>query len=239
MKRLSLALPRPGGADTGSAAPARVAPRADTGQGYRVAWWMAWAFAVYSIVSTLAVVSLGMIVLKLWSVHEIVPMILTVSPKADQVVRVEPYEIRTKGFGLFVEALLKGYVEKRETIDLHTEVPRWQEINWLSSDNVWNAFRQLMEKGNKDSPFERYKREGVTRAVHVSVVSEVSPNVFRAEWDSIDSHLTEPRGRGHWISTITVAFQEKAVKVDDRYMNPIGLQVVGYSVDHVDNGGAK
>jgi type IV secretory pathway component VirB8 len=81
--------------------------------------------------------------------------------------------------------------------------------------------------------------EGVTRAVHVSVVTEVSPNVFRAEWSSEDSHLTEPRGRGHWISTITVAFQEKAVRLEDRYMNPIGLQVVGYSVDHVDDRSAK
>ena len=130
-------------------------------------------------------------------------------------------------------------MQKRETIDLHTEVPRWQEVNWMSSDEVWNTFKQLMEKSNKDSPFERYKREGVTRAVHVSVVAEVSPNVFRAEWDSEDSRLTEPRGRGHWISTITVAFREKAVKLEDRYMNPIGLQVVGYSVDHVDDRSAK
>jgi hypothetical protein len=138
------------------------------------------------------------------------------SPRADQVVRVEPYAIRTKGFGLFVEAMLKGYVEKRETIDLHTEVPRWQEVNWMTGEEVWNAFHRLMEKGNKDSPFDRYKREGVTRAVHVSVVSEVSPNVYRVEWDSTDSHLTEPRGRGHWVSTITVAYQEKAVKLEDR-----------------------
>ncbi|MDB5406363.1 MAG: hypothetical protein JWL84_1275 [Rhodospirillales bacterium] len=237
MKRLSLSLPWLGGGAT--AEPPRFAPRTDTGQSYRAAWWMAWVFAVYSIVSTLGNVSLGLVVAKLWAVDEIVPMVLTVSPQADQVVRVEPYEIRTKGFGLFVQSLLKGYVEKRETIDLHTEVPRWQEVNWLSSDDIWNTFRQLMEKANKDSPFERYKREGVTRAVHVSVVAEISPNVFRAEWDSVDSRLTEQRGRGHWISTITVAFQEKAVKVEDRYMNPIGLQVVGYSVDHVDNGGTK
>jgi type IV secretion system protein VirB8 len=238
--KLGVALPRLRGGNVSAAEPAqRPALRTDTGQGYRVAWWMAWIFAVYSIVSTLANVSLGMIVLKLWSVHEVVPMILTVSPRADQVVRVEPYSVRTKGFGLFVEAMLKGYVEKRETIDLHTEVPRWQEVAWMSGDEVFNAFRRLMEKGNKDSPFERYKREGVTRAVHVSVASEVSTNVYRVEWESTDSHLTEPRGRGRWVSTITVAFQEKAVKIDDRYMNPIGLQVVGYSVDRVDNGSAK
>src|SRR5712692_4819593 len=239
MNALSRIMPRFGGGTAGPVETARLAPALDTGQGYRVAWWMAWLFAIYSVVATLAVITLGLLVMKLSAVHEVVPMILTVGPKADQIVRVEPYEIRTKGFGLFVETLLKGYVQKRETIDLHTEVPRWQEVNWMSSDEVWNTFKQLMEKSNKDSPFERYKREGVTRAVHVSVVAEVSPNVFRAEWDSEDSRLTEPRGRGHWISTITVAFQEKAVKLEDRYMNPIGLQVIGYSVARVDDRSAK
>jgi len=223
----------------GGGAPSSVAPRLDTGQSYRVAWWMAWTFAVGFVISMLGNVSLGLIVVKLSTIHEVVPMVLTVSDKANQIVRVEPFEAKTKGFTLFVETLVRGYVEKRETIDLHTEVPRWQEVNWLSSDDVWNTFRQLMEKSNKDSPFERYKREGVTRAVHVSVVTQVAPNVYRAEWDSADSHLTEPRGRGHWVSTVTVAFQEKAVRIEDRYMNPIGLQVVGYSVDHIDSGGTK
>ena len=50
--------------------------------------------------------------------------------------------------------------------------------------------KQLMEKSNTDNPFERYKREGVTRALHVSVVAEVSPNVSRAEWNSIEAALT-------------------------------------------------
>src|SRR5260221_12698035 len=200
-------MPSFGVGNAGPGEPTWLAPMADTGQGYRVAWWMARLFAVYSVVSTLAVITLGLLVVKLAVVHEIVPMIQTVAPKSDQIVRVEPYESRTKGFGVFVETLLKGYVQKRETIDLHTEVPRWQEVNWMSSDEVWNTFKQLMEKSNKDSPFERYKREGVTRAVHVSVVAEVSPNVFRAEWDSEDSRLTEPRGRDQLIMSITHALQ--------------------------------
>src|SRR5467141_194951 len=130
MNALNRIMPRFAG-HAGTAEPSWSAPTVDTGQGYRVAWWMAWLFAVYSVVSTLAVITLGLLVVKLSAVHEIVPMILTVGPKADQIVRVEPYAIRTKGFGLFVETLLKGYVQKRETIDLHTEVPRWQEVNWM------------------------------------------------------------------------------------------------------------
>jgi type IV secretion system protein VirB8 len=169
----------------------------------------------------------------------VVPMILTVSDQSNQIVRVEPFELKTKGFELFVQSLLRGYVEKREAIDLHTEVQRWQEVNWLSSDDVWLTFKHLMEKANKDSPFEHYKAEGVTRSVHVKVVSKVAEHVYQVEWDSADAQLTQPRGRGNWVSTLTVAFTEKAASYEDRYMNPIGLQVVGYSVDRKDNGGVK
>ena len=46
-------------------------------------------------------------------------------------------------------------------------------------------------------------------------------------------------GRGNWVSTLTVAFTEKAASYDDRCVNPIGLQVVGYSVDRKDNGSVR
>jgi len=210
--------------------------RLDTGQTYRAAWWMAWMFGTCLIVSMLGNVALALALARVFPLKEVVPMVLTVADRANQIVRVEPFELKTKGFELFVEALLKGYVEKRETIDLHTEVPRWQEVNWLSSDEVWSAFKRLMEKTNKDSPFERFKHEAVTRTVHVKNVSRVAERVYRVEWDSADSHLTEQRGQGDWVSTISIRFEEKAVSYEDRYMNPIGLQVIGYSVGRDDVG---
>jgi type IV secretion system protein VirB8 len=213
--------------------------RFDTGQNYRAAWWMAWVFGTCLIVSMLGNVALGLAIVRFFPLKEVVPMVLTVTDRANQIVRVEPFELKTRGFELFVQALLKSYVEKRETIDLHSEVPRWQEVNWLSSDEVWLVFKHLMEKSNKESPFERYKREGVTRSVHVKNVSRVAEHVYRVEWDSADAHLTEPRGQGNWVSTISIAFEEKAVSYEDRYMNPIGLQVVGYSVGRDDIGGQQ
>jgi type IV secretion system protein VirB8 len=230
-----------GGADRRKArgGPAPGVVRLDTGQSYRAAWWMAWVLGSCLIVSMLGNVCLGLTIVRLLPLKEVVPMILTVSDKANQIVRVEPFELKTKGFELFIQSLLRGYVEKREAIDLHTEMPRWQEVNWLSSDEVWMAFKHLMEKANKDSPFERYKAEGVTRAVHVKVVSKVGEHVYQVEWESADAQLTQPRGRGNWVSTLTVAFSEKATSYEDRYMNPIGLQIIGYSVDRKDNGGVK
>jgi len=71
------------------------------------------------------------------------------------------------------------------------------------------------------------------------VVSKVTEHVYQVEWESADSQLTQPRGRGNWVSTLTVAFTEKAASYDDRCVNPIGLQVVGYLVDRKDNGSVR
>lgn len=240
LPRLNLAaFRRPARARAERPAPSERPALLDTGQGYRALWWVAHVLGSAFVVSMLGNAALGLLCVELWQRKEIVPMILTTAPKADQIVRVEPFEAKTRGFVEFTKALLKGYVEKRETIDLHTEVPRWQEVNWMSSDAVWLDFKSLMQKSNPNSPFEHYKKEGVTRAVHVRDVTQIGPHVFQVAWDSFDSHLTQPRGHGSWVSTITVAFEERSVRVEDQYMNPIGLQVVGYSVDRQDIGGKK
>jgi len=68
--------------------PAPGTVRLDTGQSYRAAWWMAWVLGSCLIVSMLGNVSLGLTVVRLLPLKEIVPMILTVSDKANQIVRV-------------------------------------------------------------------------------------------------------------------------------------------------------
>ena len=84
--------------------------RFDTGQTYRAAWWMAWVFGTCLIVSMLGNAALGLALTRLFPLKEVVPMVMTVSERGNQIVRVEPFELKTKGFDLFVEALLKGYV---------------------------------------------------------------------------------------------------------------------------------
>src|SRR5690349_4918318 len=157
---------------------------ADTGQPYRAAWWLTWIFAVGFVVSMLGNVMLGAVIVRMLPLKEVVPMLLTTSDRTNQVVRVEPWETRTQGRQLLVETLVKRYVELRETIDLHTEVPRWQEVSWLSSDDVWGDFRKLMDKSNPDSPFEKRKKDRVTRDVKARLVAEVSPDVYQVEWEA-------------------------------------------------------
>jgi type IV secretory pathway component VirB8 len=80
---------------------------------------------------------------------------------------VEPFEVGTRGWDLIAEKLVGDYVRKRETIDLQTEVDRWQAVNWMSSDEVWQAFYKTMGRENPQSPFERAKKEKLTRSIGI------------------------------------------------------------------------
>jgi type IV secretion system protein VirB8 len=211
-------------------------PVVDTGQSYRAAWWTAHLFAVIAVVSMLGNVGLASIIYQLLPLKEVVPMLLTVNGQKDQVVRVEPWDVSTQGHQLMMETLARRYVELRERIDLHTEPDRWQEVAWMSGDDVWKDFRNLMKKENAESPFEKRKRDRVTRELRIlaSPAIKYDPSrlsVVQVEWESQDLAAgSEPRGKGAWLSTLTIAFTPKAVKFEDRYMNPVGFQVVGYSV---------
>ena len=211
-------------------------PRLDTGQSYRAAWWTAHLLAVVAVVSMLGNVGLAALIFRLLPLKEVVPMLLTVNDEKNQVVRVEPWDTSTKGHQLMTETLARRYVEMRERIDLHTEPDRWQEVAWMSGEEVWRDFKKLMKKENPESPFEKRKRDRVTREVEWRATSTIKydptrVSVIQVEWESQDFAAgSEPRGRGLWISTLSVTFDEKAVKFEDRYMNPVGFQVVGYSV---------
>ena len=219
------------------AGPAAPIERWDTGQAYRVALWTVRVLAVIACAEGLVIVFLAAAVMSLLPLKEVVPMLLTTGTKQDQIVRVEPFEIGMHGFDILAETMTRRYVELRETIDLQTEVRRWQEVAVLSSPDVFGEFRALMGRENKNSPFERMKAERITRAVNIIAVNVVYPPhpaepaaVYQVEFETVDYRLTQEIERRRWVASLSVEYQPRAVRYEDRYVNPIGFQVVGYSV---------
>src|SRR3546814_296462 len=143
----------------------------DTGHGYRVQMWMNRLLATLCAVFGLAVVAQSAVIWTLFPLKEIQPMLLVGGSKDDQVWRVEPFEVGARGWDLISEKMVEDYVIKRETIDLQTEIDRWQQVAWMSSEPVFTEFHKFMGRENPESPFERAKKERLTRHITVSVVS--------------------------------------------------------------------
>lgn len=220
-----------------TAAPAGAIEAHDTGHAYRVALWVARILAVVASAEALVIVFLGVLITQLFPLKQVVPMFITTAASKDRVVRVEPFKVGMHGFDLIAESMARRYVELRETIDLQTEVRRWQEVALLSSPDVFGQFKAFMGRENKDSPFEKMKAERITRAVNIHSVSLVytptpaEPSAFyQVEFETVDSRLSKEIERRVWVVSLAVEFQPGEVKYEDRYMNPIGFTVTGYSV---------
>ncbi len=221
----------------GEAQPAGKAEPHDTGHAYRVQMWTTRILAVVATVEGLAIAALTLTVAQLFPLKEVVPMFVTTSESKAQIVRVEPFTVGMHGFDLLSETMTRRYVELREAIDLQSEIRRWQEVALLSTPETFNAFRALMGRENKESPFERMKAERLTRSVNVKAVSLVYPPtpkepsaVYRVEFETVDARLSQEIERRVWVASIAVEFQAREVRYEDRYMNPVGYTVVGYSV---------
>jgi len=208
-----------------------------TGQAYRIAIWTTRILAVVCVAEGIAILGLGVLTASLFPLKEVVPMFVTTGDSKDRVVKVEPFAVGMHGFDLLSETMARRYIELRETIDLQSEVGRWQEVAMLSGPDVFNEFKALMSRDNKNSPFEKMKAERLTRAVKVRAVNLVYPPapaapfaVYQVEWEAVDARLSQEIERRVWVSSLSVAFQQREVRYEDRYMNPVGFTVTGYSV---------
>ena len=223
------------------ARPATIPPEPyDTGQSYRLALWTARILAIVASAEAFAIVFLTSMIVSLFPLKQLVPMVLTSDDRRNQIVRVEPFEIGARGFDLLAESMARRYVELRETIDLQTEVRRWQEVAWLTDPEIFDQFRKLMGRENKESPFERMKTDRITRTVSIAAFNMLYPPhssekteaaaTYQLEWEAIDYRQGQEIERRTWVSTMSVKYLEQAVRAEQRFMNPIGFTVVGYSV---------
>jgi len=169
----------------------------------------------------------------LFPLKEIRPMMVSFSDKQNQVVRIEPLMRDVQGLNLMVEKLLMRYVDLRETIDGITESKRFQEVSNMTSPGLWDEFWGLMKTDNPKSPLRAFSTSRMTRSVHVErclSLAATAPNTYRIEWVSVDSRQGQEVSRQNWITTIAVKFEEKEVRYEDQYINPLGLTVTHYTI---------
>jgi len=206
----------------------------DTGQSYQALWWVARTTTIACIVLFLTNLSTGAIIFALMPLKEIKPMLFTTQSKSEQVVRIEPLEKDTKGLAILMEALAREYVALRETFDFQTEKLRWQRLYAFSSTELGDSFNQQMGKQGTNSPYEQFKQRGMTRSVQIissASLAPSAPNIWQVDWESIDrDNKSGHETRGYWVSTLTADCEERAVTLEDQYVNPIGFTVKHYTV---------
>ena len=203
----------------------------ETGHSYRSFAWVSRILGFGFLSSILVNIIFAVLFLNLFPLKRVEPLLLTISPKSDQVVRIEPFEAETQGFDVMTESLARDYVKMRETIDFQTETERWERVYWLSSSSVFETFKNMMNKQGSGI-YEKRQRDNVTRSLSMSSLSTLSknPRILQVEWQSTDYQDGIEINRTRWISTLTIQYEPAEVRFEDRHMNPVGFVVVSYGV---------
>ena len=207
----------------------------ETGHAYRSLVWVSRLLGFGLLASILMNVTCSVLLMNVFPLKRIEPFLITMSPKTEQIVKIESFEDETQGFDLMTESQARNYVKLREEIDFQTESIRWEQVYWISSSAVFEIFKNLMNTEDGGVYLTR-KNRGLRRSVTILSVSTLSndPRILQVEWQSNDFQEGFEVLKKNWISTLTVKYEPQKVRFEDRYMNPLGFIVVAYGVTEKD-----
>lgn len=165
--------------------------------------------------------------------YKVVPVFVTFSDKADQVVRIEPPSGRLQTIDILAEQFVRDYVVMRHTIttDKAETIDRWgSRVRLMSTETTYSKFLEEtkpiydeMEKGN------------FTRTIKVNSVLRTQPGFYQVELESFDRKQGQGLAdtedtRTQWIVQMRVGYIPKNVSYQQRNLNPFGFTVFEYSV---------
>ena len=196
--------------------------------------WTARLLAVVVVVEALAALSMALALYGLTPLKTVEPMLLTLAPREDQIVHVEPYRRDgSAGFRLLTEFLVRDFVKTAHTIvpNLATMRELWgRKLFRLAAPDVFALLRESYAV-----PAQELVEEGRSRGVEFRgdprlIERNRGVLYWQIAFDTVDTVLTQEVDRQSWIASIVVEFLPLKVSYEDRYINPLGFQVVGYTV---------
>lgn len=200
-----------------------VARQAAADRSRRVAW-------------AVAGVAVGVIVLQatalilLTPLKTVEPVTLLVDRTTGFVQAVKPLEAnRVAGDTALTQSFLVQYVIAREGFERATLQQDYRKVALWSEGRARGEYLATMPLTNPQSPLNLYP--GATSVdVAVKSVSPIRQGLARVRFDTrVDGGQT--RAPRSWIATVRYRYSDAPMSLQDRYVNPLGFQVVAYRRD--------
>lgn len=193
--------------------------------------WIARAFAIGMFLSLCLNVVLGLAVSALSPLIRVEPMLVTFKDRNEQLVKIEPFERGTSGFELMTESLVRDYVLSRHEVVLDEGElrRRWGGRGIVAHRSSPEEYARFV--GETAPKFDEIRQRRLMRTVAVHRVSKIADGYWQVEFVTEDliGGLTKV-GEQRWVASLTVGYVPREVSWEDRYMNPLGFIVTGYSV---------
>ncbi len=107
----------------------------------------------------------------------------------------------------------------------------YRKVALFSADAARSSYLTKMQVSNPESPLILYPRTTVIDA-KVKSVSPIGPNTVLVRFDTIrEDPRAQPQPAGSWVAVIRYRYSSQPMRIEDRFVNPLGFQVTSYRKD--------
>ncbi|WP_432770571.1 MAG: hypothetical protein HEQ22_07490 [Sphingopyxis sp.] len=129
------------------------------------------------------------------------------------------------------QSFLVQYVIARESYDFTTVQGDYRKVMLWSAEGARTTYANAMQATNPESPLARYPRTATLQ----TRVKSVSPLDDGAALVRFETQLRDQAGRAtapqSWVSVVRYRYSTAPMSTADRFVNPLGFQVVRYRRD--------
>jgi type IV secretion system protein VirB8 len=188
----------------------------------RVAW-------VVAITATALALLLGIVIFAILPLRTVVPYTLLVDKQTGFVQKLDPMEAsRIAPDTALTQSFLVQYVIARENFDRATVLDDYRRVTLWSADAAKSDYVSAIQVSNPASPLARLPRDAVID-VRVRSVSSLANSTALVRFETI---RRDRGGSGQpvqgWVAVVTYRYSDILMSVEDRYLNPLGFQVMRY-----------
>ena len=183
-------------------------------------------------VATFVAVLLAIALMLLTPLKTVEPYTLLVDRQTGFVQAVDPLEPqRISGDAALTQSFLVQYVIARESFDIDSVQADYRKVALWSADSARTRYVASMQASHPDSPLTRFPRSTVIDTV-VKSVSPIGPDAAMVRFETRRSDRSGPaRTVGAWVTVVRYRYAGEPMRVEDRYLNPLGFQVIRYQRD--------
>jgi type IV secretion system protein VirB8 len=190
---------------------------------------IAWSIAIGA--ATIAVLEAGALIL-LTPLKTVEPYTLLVDRTTGYVQALKPLDAdKIAPDAALTQSFLVQYVIARESFDIDTLTVNYNKVASWSAEQARSGYLSSVQVSNPQSPLVVYPRTTVIET-RVKSVSPLGRNVALVRFDTIrrDSggQVQPPRS---WVSVIRYRFSGEPMKLEERFVNPLGFRVLRYRRD--------
>lgn len=191
----------------------------------RIAWIVAIAAMIVAVFEAAALIFL-------LPLKTVVPYTLLVDRQTGYVQALKPVDAeKIAPDAALTQSFLVQYVVARESFDIDALQSNYRKTALWSADAARSDYLAGVQVSNPDSPLARYPRSTLVE----TRVKSVSPLGGNAALVRFDTQRRDANGRTEparpWVAVIRYRFSSEPLSTEDRFVNPLGFQVVRYRRD--------